>query len=438
MRFHVLGLPHTVTSKNMLSCAYTQKVLKFCKMMSVRSQAQAGQKEFQTELDKENYYARHTTEHYIFHYGHEDSEVICDEHITVITRELWKQCYGDYDWKTEFYKHSADDLAHQTFGQNAVREIAKRIKKNDLVLLFWGTGHEFVYEALKKVCIMVEPGIGYPDTLADTYKVFESYAWLHQYVGKKNISMPDWYQVVIPNYFDPEDFDFVLTKKDPPFFLFLARMISTKGLSIAIELAKKHKFHLIVAGQGNFSEFLSTQDQKKYPNIQHHGFANEKERRYLLSHAKALLLPTLYVGPFEGTVIEAMMSGTPVITTDWGAFSEIVLHGMTGWRCRTFAEFEWAIQHVDELDGNICREWAIQNFSLSQVRKRYEHYFKHVYDVKEKQGWYQPISSQTNLYPLQFHYPSSLPYNNLRMLVENFLPCKIQKKEMDLIFSFLC
>lgn len=32
-RFHALGVPHTVTSENFSACAYTQKVLKFCKMM---------------------------------------------------------------------------------------------------------------------------------------------------------------------------------------------------------------------------------------------------------------------------------------------------------------------------------------------------------------------------------------------------------------------
>ena len=32
-RIHVLGLPHTKTTKDFTACAYTQKVWKFCKMM---------------------------------------------------------------------------------------------------------------------------------------------------------------------------------------------------------------------------------------------------------------------------------------------------------------------------------------------------------------------------------------------------------------------
>ena len=40
------------------------------------------------------------------------------------------------------------------------------------------------------------------------------------------------------------------------------------------------------------------------------------------------------------------MSGTPVIATNWGVFPETVIHGLTGWRCRTLEEFEWAAQNV--------------------------------------------------------------------------------------------
>ena len=34
MRFHCLGIPHTWTHKDLLACAFTQKVLNFCKMMT--------------------------------------------------------------------------------------------------------------------------------------------------------------------------------------------------------------------------------------------------------------------------------------------------------------------------------------------------------------------------------------------------------------------
>jgi hypothetical protein len=151
MRFHVLALPHTVTSKEYLSCAYTQKVLKFCQMMKKLG-------------------------HTVYHYGHEESVVECDEHITVTDNQVLEKAYGSYDWRKEFFRHNTADYANTEFVRRAIPEVGKRKQNGDFLLCFWGTGHKGIADAHPDM-MAVEPGIGYGATGSFAkFKVFESYA----------------------------------------------------------------------------------------------------------------------------------------------------------------------------------------------------------------------------------------------------------------------
>lgn len=386
MRFHVLGVPHTVTSLEYVSCAYTQKVVKFCQMMQGRG-------------------------HTLIHYGHAESDVPCDEHVTVTTNKDFLEAYGGYDWKKTFFKFDTGDATYKAFYKNTIREINKRKQRYDFVLAFWGDGHKPVCDAFPDL-ICVEPGIGYVSSYFAKYKVFESYAIMHLGLGHEAATYckVDWYSTIIPNYFDLSQFTFKDKHEKDDYFLFLGRIYEGKGVHIAIQVAEKLGIKLKLAGQGDLSTTMAHMGytSETLPDcVEEVGFADVETRRELMANAKAAFVPSCYHEPFGGVQIEMLLSGTPTITTDWGAFAENNLHGLTGYRCRTFGDFLEAARRIDRIDNKFCRDWAADNFNMDRVVLMYEKFFTDILNVEKNEGgWY---SEYTGIDIYEKFYPGINP-----------------------------
>lgn len=402
MRFHLPGLPHTVTNKSFIHCAFTQKVYKLCKMLN-------------------------SLGHEVYHYGCEGSDPECTEHIQVITDEFRRKYYPD-EWHEKQWDYNIQDDCHKEFYKKTIKEIKKRAQSDDFLLCSWGWGHWKIADELGKSMLVVEPGIGYKDTFA-SFRVFESYTWMAYVYGRGQVDtnsggqrVPQengrFFDAVIPNYFDPADFDFTPDEKED-YFLFLGRLVSRKGYDVAVETMQRIGGHLKIAGIGKFELPV----KKGNEIIEFVGFADVEKRRRLLSRAKAVIMPTIYHEPFGGVAVEAMMSGTPVITTDWGVFPETVLHGLTGYRCRALEHFEWACRNIDNLSPQVCRDWAMSNFTLKRVAKMYQEYFEMLRYVKTKDGWYRKNRGRAEMTWLEKHYPNVPPCSISK-------PFEINKKKL--------
>ncbi|MBC9909727.1 glycosyltransferase [Chitinophaga varians] len=339
--------------------------------------------------------------HEVYHYGGEGSDPSCTENI-IIVREDFRQQFYRTNFHTEQFHYDTGDQYHQTFYRHCIEEISKRLQPRDFLLCAWGWGHEPIARAFDASLMVVESGVGY-ESIFSKYRVFESYTWMTHVYGLNNIRNGSWYDAVIPNFFDPADFTFSEQKED--WFLYLGRITHRKGVDVAVQTTKEINARLLVAGQGtleNEKEQIFIRDS----HVEHVGFADVATRRALLSKAKAVFMPTYYIEPFGGVSIEAAMSGTPVISSDWGVFGENVLHGVTGYRCRTFDQFCWAAEHTEAIRPEACRNWAIDNFSTDRVSLMYQEYFEMLYDLWGK-GWYERSPDRLNLDWLCKSYPQA-------------------------------
>jgi glycosyltransferase involved in cell wall biosynthesis len=254
--------------------------------------------------------------------------------------------------------------------------------------------------------IVCEPSIGYPDGGFAKFRVFESYAVMHAYLGMEMVRSSGndfWYDVVIPSYFDVNDFEFSAAKDD--YFLFLGRVYAGKGVHIAVQVVEAIGAKLVVAGPGALESNITRTDRPLSEYVDVVGVVGPKDRKRLMARAKATFTASTFVEPFCFVQVESMLSGTPVISTDWGAFAEYNLHGVTGYRCRTFEQFVWAARNIQTIDPYSCRFWAERNFSLERIGDLYEEYFFSVRNIYGGDGWYAANPARRDLDWLRRYAP---------------------------------
>lgn len=345
---HLLGLPHTQTVKvEWDQCAFTGKIRRLADMLTSKG-------------------------HEVILYGAERNDAAVAEHVVCWDESDRKEWFGEETWAERVFDRWLEtDPCWYESNMKMIGQMRLRMKPGDLIAMPIGTVQHAVSDAFPKN-IAFESGIGYEGSWLP-FRVFESYAWMHHTYGRQGIHDGRFYDAVIPNAFDPDDFQYRDDKDD--YILFLGRHIPRKGLSIVEEVSKY--FKVVTAGQGPEIE-----------GVEYLGVVHGKEKAELIAGARALLAPTIYIEPFGGVAVEAQLSGTPVITTDFGAFPETVEQGVTGFRCHTLAEFLQAAEEVDDLLPEVIQQKAVAKYSTEVVADQYDSYLERL-GTLSGEGWYQ-------------------------------------------------
>ncbi len=342
MRIHLPALPGQPVTKANSTCAFTNKVVRFPEMMEGIEVIVYGDPRHD---DLPNYVA----------------------------------CYDEQE-PPEFTEEGWAES-----NKLATAEIRERAEPGDLLALPGGLCQAELVRELPELTAF-ELGIGYPGSMHSVHRVFESYAWMNMTYGKEadggigNVN-PSFYDAVIPGYFDPSEFPD--DRDDMGYLLYVGRLIDRKGVAIAVDVARELGLPILLAGSGDC--------RPDYDMAEYIGPVLPEERNDLMAGATALLAPTTYAEPFGNIVPEAHLNGCPTVTTDFGAFPETNVHGLTGFRARTFGEFCDAVERCSELDSGQIRAHAIANHSYNAIRPRYTAYFEQLQTLTGK-GWYEKWS----------------------------------------------
>ena len=311
----------------------------------------------------------------VYYYGHKSSTVECTQKFDIVDTEFHNK-YFTTEFENNHWVDSQE--AQDIFTSNAYDALISNIKQGDIIACMWSNQIPKIKELQNQGVKVVDAHIGHLSYMGADYNIFTSTANQHFIYGKNNLDSCRWYDVVIPPICDSvNEFEYSHVKEG--YILYLARLIEQKGINIFLDIAKhftNKKF--IIAGQGDISYYNLPS------NVEYIGYAHLEDRKKLLSKASAVVSATYYIEPFGLTTIEANLSGTPVITTPWGGYTDNVIDGITGFKCSDFSDFINAINNLDKINSMNCRKFGEQ-FTAEVLIDKYIKYFKKV----NKNNWYE-------------------------------------------------
>lgn len=184
----------------------------------------------------------------------------------------------------------------------------------------------------------------------------------------------EW-RAVVHNAVDPESYTPITKHEEKDDYVVdLARINPDKGQHLAIEAAKRLNVRLVLAGKID-PEGRKYFDEQIKPNLNGqvtwHENVQGKEKAELLAKAKALLFPIQWEEPFGLAMVEAMVSGTPVIAFRHGAAAEVVEPGVTGFLADDVDGIVDAYGRLGEIDLKRCAEEAASRFGPGRMADGY-------------------------------------------------------------------
>jgi glycosyltransferase involved in cell wall biosynthesis len=381
--YHLLGLSYSEVNEQFSLCAFTMKVMRWCRLLNRMNASYVVYANANTSPHCQNVVEIFSHEQRVAHFGPDSA---------------WRSGTSGFDQRV----NSPGALEWQRL---AIQAVKARMHRGDWLLASFGNFHQSIADATGLDAL--EIGVGYVQSFSK-YRIFESHTWLASATRESNVlSLTD---AVIPMCYWPDEFYVPFMSLQPvkrPYFAFVSRIAESKGINVALSLlCAMPGYDLRVAGVGPLETYLAA-----YPSCRDRvifsGAIDASARNVLVKQATALLSPSLYNEPFGSIVVESQFLGTPVISTDHAGMARTIWHGVTGFRCRTLRCFVAAGRAAPTLDRSRIIEFAKSNFACERLLPRISAYLE---EAREHalHGWFAtPLRNVTAMLAPDWTYPAA-------------------------------
>jgi glycosyltransferase involved in cell wall biosynthesis len=211
------------------------------------------------------------------------------------------------------------------------------------------------------------------EQLSAFYRFYQTPHYIAISEDQRRREVPLRHVEVIHHGLDPAKYSYT-AKPRGDYVCFIGRFSQTKGPHTAIDAARRAGVPIRVAGEVHAPDAhwvnVELRPRLRQAHVTDLGPIPLSVKAPLLCDARALLAPIEWNEPFGLVLIEAMLSGCPVVAFPKGSIPELIEEGVTGFVATSFEHIVELIRPggaVETFDRVRCRQRATEKFSADRM-----------------------------------------------------------------------
>lgn len=165
-------------------------------------------------------------------------------------------------------------------------------------------------------------------------------------------------------------------------FVFVGRLSEEKGIRVLLEPFCKSDQELLIIGDGPLRNLVEEMSLL-HNNIIYLGFKSKKDLIAILSKAKALIFPSIWYEGMPMTILESFSVGTPVISSNLGSLSSMIVEGQNG--------FLFEAGNTECLLKTIVRFDSLDDLELDELCTATRNYYNHHFTKERNVVYFESL-----------------------------------------------